>query len=117
MGAEATSNHDVGLQVPKLGIVAKNSQKFYNKQRDKTMWSGTFKLAFEPHEAREPITKGIKIFNKQSLAAFVTNEYEKNHFTDPDSNMLFTAKSRKTIAKLDNLNLEKNENMANVLKD
>lgn len=40
----------------------------------------------------------------------MTNEFEKKNFTDPDSNLLFKSKSRKTITGLDN-----NENMGGVL--
>lgn len=31
MGADPTSDHEVGHRKPKLGVVAKNSQKFFNR--------------------------------------------------------------------------------------
>ena len=55
MGVEPNAMHEIGQRKPKIGVVPKNSQKFYNRQRDQSMQSGTFKLAYEEHEAFEPI--------------------------------------------------------------
>lgn len=37
MGVDPGNHHDVGLQIPKIGVMAKNSQKFFNFQRDRSI--------------------------------------------------------------------------------
>ena len=75
MGAEPTIGHEVGQRVPKFGVISKNSQKFYNRKRDKSMKAGSIKLSHD-----EPVFnqyRGKKMVDKRILPGFVTNEYEK----------------------------------------
>jgi len=94
MGVDPTSDHEVGQRMPKIGVVAKNSQKFFNQQRDLLQSQGTLKLAYEREESIEIIKRGVKVVDKRTLPYFVTNEYEKKNISDPDANHLFDAKKR-----------------------
>ena len=94
MGVQPTFEHDVGQKVPKLGVVSKNSQKFFNRQRDQVITNGTFKLAYEDDELDQAFKPSLQIVEKNSLPMFVTNEIEKRHIADPDANRLFNIKSK-----------------------
>lgn len=70
----------------------KNTQKFYNRERDKVMSQGTFKIAYDKSELKDERQRGVKMVDKKTLPYFVTNEYEKQNLHHPDAMSLFTKK-------------------------
>ena len=50
MGCEPTAFKEIGVKVPKMGILTTKSQKSFNLARDASMKSGTFKLSYDANE-------------------------------------------------------------------